>query len=383
MLSAQFLLKVFSVPWVVLRIVIQYYTTGTWLMLDRAEFGRLLWKNVCVSVMAHVAKGMQRTDPLILEHPMKFYNKYKSLPGALGMPGFGARVVAGDEKLTWVVRPEGAKKALLFLHGGGYCVPMMGTQFVGIMALWYAVDLEKRHNLAIANLDYSLTSRGYRYPTQIHEAVEAYRVLSGLGYEEVMVIGDLCGSNLALALARYASYPEEARAHFAGYTQFQWNFDPLPPVKHLLLVAPWLHPYRAPEKYPGINYEGDLGSHTSDMGDYYIEGLSKDDVWPWVDFHRTNYTAHWAKVPAFNGEGSTLVLYGEREVFRKGQEDFFRRNGLHNFSVHMQPGAIHDSMFYVEPIDLKSWRGQQDMVLGKHKSKFSFHLAGKFLDGVL
>ncbi|QEL58031.1 hypothetical protein CJJ09_000062 [Candidozyma auris] len=310
MLSAQFLLKVLSVPWVVLRIVIQYYTTGTWLMSDRAEFGRSLWKNVCVSVMAHVAKGMQRTDPLILEHPMKFYNKYKSSPGASGMPGFGARWSRG-RKLTWVVRPE-ERKALLFLHGGGYCVPMTGTQFVGIMALWY--------------------------PTQIHEAVEAYRVLSGLGYEEVMVIGDSCGSNLALALARYVSYPRK-RGPFSGYTQFQWNFDLSRPSSIFFL---WLRGSIPTERSKSTSASTTRATWglTSDMGDYYIEGSSKDDVWPWVDFHRTNYTAHWAKVPAFNGEGSTLVLYGEREVFRKGQEDFFRRNGLHKFSVHMQPGPF-------------------------------------------
>lgn len=383
MLSVKFLLRVLTAPWVIIKIIIQYYTTGTALQAEPREFGNSLWKNIDIAVLSHIAKGITRKDPWIVTHPMNpYYKSYARLAGGQGMPSFGKQITPKDKRLTWVVKPEGAKHALLFFHGGGYCVPMTKSQFVGIMALWYAVEPEKRQNLAIANLDYLLTCYDHRYPTQIFEAVSAYRELTKQGYE-VLLIGDSAGANLALALSRFAAYPEEARAQFSRYKQFDWDFLPLPAPKHLLLVAPWIEPYTKPEKYPGVDYEGDLGSPEPDMGIDYLGKASPNDVAPFVDFFNTSYQKHWSKVPAFNGEGSVIFLYGEREIFRVAQEDFIKRNGKLNFYAHMQSGAVHDSMFYIEPSEFRSLRGQRTMVTGKHRSKFSFKLSAEFLEEFL
>ncbi|PVH17061.1 uncharacterized protein CXQ87_004621 [Candidozyma duobushaemuli] len=368
MFSAPFLFRLITTPWVVLRIVVKFYTTGTALQADPEEFSTSLVKNIQVAVVSHVARGFNQKDLWFIKHPMNpFYRFYERQAGS-GMPHFG-EPVKDDSRLTWVVRPEGAKKALLFFHGGGYLVPMTKSQLVGIMAVWYALDREKRQNLAIANLDYSITHHNKLYPTQIWEAHKAYRELVNQGYE-VSLIGDSAGANLCLALARFWSYPEAAKAQFSRFTQFEWNFSPLPAPRHLLLIGPWLEPYHDPKPYPGVDYEGDLGGDNGSKGLLYINGEKPE----------TNYKEHWAKVPAFNGEGSTLLLYGEREIFRLAQEEFSEKNGKHNFSVFMQKGAIHDSMFYVEPLDLMSHRGQLEMVAGRHRRKFSFKHTADFLE---
>lgn len=380
MLSVRFVLRLLALPWVALKTAIQFYTTGTALQADKAEFGTLLWKNISLNVMSHIAPGMHDKDvKAILHHPMNpFYDKYRNL-GGQGMPRFGAPV-SDSSRFTWVVRPEGAKKVVLFYHGGGYLLPLTQTQFVGIMALWYALDSEHRQDTAIALLDYKLTCYGHRYPEQIHEGVEAYRELVNLGYE-VILLGDSCGANLCLAVSRFAAYPEEAKAHFSQYTDYAWDFLPLPAPKYLMLVAPWLQPYTLPTRHPGVNYEGDLGSTKPDMGLKYIGGESKAKVGAWVDFGAQD-NDKFDKIPALNGEGKTLVLYGEREIFRVGTEAFFGRVGKKSTSVHMQPGGIHDSMFYVEPFELRSKSGQEAMVAGKHAGKFSFKLAKEYLESL-
>lgn len=378
MFSAPLLFRVFTTPWVVLRIVVQFFTTGTALQADPDEFGTSLVKNIQVAVISHVARGFHQKDPWVMKYPMNSFYKAYERQGGLGMPHFG-EPVKDDSRLTWVVRPEGAKKALLFFHGGGYLLPMIKSQFVGIMAVWYALDPEKRQNLAIANLDYLITHHNKLYPTQIWEAHKAYRELVNQGYE-VLLIGDSAGANLSLALARFWSYPEAARAQFSRFTQFEWDFLPLPAPRHLLLIGPWLEPYHDPKPYPGVDYEGDLGGDNGSMGRWYIDGENPESVGQWVDFYRTNYNEHWAKVPAFNGEGSILMLYGEREIFRLAQEEFSEKNGKHNFSVFMQKGAVHDSMFYVEPLDLMLHKGQMEMVAGKHREKFSFKHTADFLE---
>lgn len=380
MFSLNFLTQLITVPWVVFKTIVQFYTVGTPLQADPVEFGKSLKKNVSIAIASHLIPNMRKCDPWYQPFPVnQFYDEYRGQAGA-GMPHFG-EPVAENSLFTWVVRPEGAKKALLYVHGGGYLLPMSESQLVGIMAVWYAVDPEKRQNLAIANIDYSLTHHGKYYPTQIYESVEAYRELVKQGYE-VLIIGDSAGANMALVLARFFAYPEAARAQFSRFTEFAWDFLPIKAPRYLLLIAPWVSPWIKPERFPGVNYGGDLGCSDPYMGGLYLgkEIDNPEVVKEWVNFHHTNYEDHWAKTDAFNGNGATLVLHGEREIFRLLQNDFFKRVGIHNCEVHLQPGEVHDAMFYVEPIDLMLTRGQGAMVAGKHREKFSFKYTADFIE---
>ncbi|PVH17059.1 uncharacterized protein CXQ87_004619 [Candidozyma duobushaemuli] len=380
--SPRLALAAISVPWVAAKSFVQYYTSGTIYQKTDPEFDTL-YKNVVVAVLAVLATAASATDAKFMPYPMKsMFKKQRGRGAAKEIPHFG-EAVAGEDTFLWVARPESAKTAILYLHGGGYSFPLAPAQLVGMMGVWWAVSSEKRQNLAIAVLDYKLTTYAHYYPTQLYEATRAYRQLVDLGYE-VVVKGDSCGSNLALAVARFFAYPAEAKAHFSQWPQFDWDFSPLPAPKHLILTAPWTSPTCAAVPFPGMNHKGEfIALSINKKGKLYIKGSDRDAVAPWVEFNQTNYKEHWAEVPAFNGEGSVLYIYGEREYFRASQESFAEECGVHNFDSVMQPGAIHDCLFVVEVLDISGKKGQQAMVRGDHRQKFTFGRIGKFLDEIL
>ncbi|PVH21956.1 hypothetical protein CXQ85_004621 [Candidozyma haemuli] len=303
--SPRLTLGVVSVPWVAVKAITQYYTTGTVYQKTDPEFDTL-YKNVLVAVLATLATTASATDAKLMPYPMNaMFKKQRGRGAAKDMPRFGE----------------------------------------------------------------PLTTYGKYYPTQLFEAVEAYRELVNQGYE-VIVMGDSCGSNLAMAVARYAAYPEEAEAHFSSYTQFDWDFSSVAAPRHLILLAPWTSPTCAAVP---INKKGQL----------YIKGSEKDEVASFVEFNDTNYKEHWAEVPAFNGNGSVLYIYGEREYFRASQEQFAEECGLHNFKSLMQPGGIHDCLFVVEVLDISSKKGQAAMVRGEHRKKYNFGAIADYLDEIL
>lgn len=376
MISKSFVLGLLTLTWPLLKVVFQFYTTGTAYSKSDPEFATSLAANIRLTLMSHLGDYLEATDFQIFPFPMT------PLFGKLGgrkfaqLRGFGDPV-AGKDTLVWVLKPEGAKKAVLYLHGGGYALPLLIGQLEGIIAVNYAIKPENRDSLALAILYYLPTAYGDTYPTQIFEAVEAYRELVSQGYE-VVVLGDSAGANLALAVARFFAYPEEAKAHFSQYPKFAWNFSVVAAPRHLVLISPWILPYTAPEPTPGVDHSGDSSPKKADMGLWYIGKEKKEDVWPFVNFQKTNYADHWAKVPAFNGEGGCLLTYGERELLRKGQEEFCARNARH-ISVHMYPGGVHDAMFAAEARNLGN---DEAIMAGAHRSKFTFGLVGKFLDEV-
>lgn len=104
---------------------------------------------------------------------------------------------------------------------------------------------------------------------------------------------------------------------------------------------------------------------------------------PFVEFNSTNYKDHWAEVPAFNGNGSVLYIYGEREYFRESQESFAKEVGHNNFTSLMQPGGIHDCLFVAEVLDLKSSKGQRRMIAGEHRKKYNFGAIADYLEDIL
>ncbi|PSK40561.1 hypothetical protein C7M61_000208 [Candidozyma pseudohaemuli] len=379
--SLSLVLKIATAPWVILKTTFEYYVTGTVYTQTDPEFDSLA-KNLNVATAIHLAQGIRGRDAdLVMGLMYSYFARYKNMPAVLGLPHYGEKVV-DEETLAWLVKPEGAKKALLYFHGGGYLFPFAPQQFAGMIGVWYAVDSEKRQDLAIAMLDYLVTSHEKYYPTQIYEAVKAYRQLVDQGYE-VIPMGDSAGGNLALAVARFAAYPTEAEAQFSRYTDFNWDFLPLPPPKTLVLIAPWVHTDKGAAIYPGVNHDGDfIRLSVNSKGDLYITGLDRKSVAPFVDFNGTTYEDHWAKVPAFV-DGAILYIYGERELLRGSQELFAKEKDKGTFTTKMQPGGIHDAMFVVDVLDINLKKGMADVVAGKHRSKFNFGAVGEFLDSRL
>ena len=98
-------------------------------------------------------------------------------------------------KGAWIV-PVNADRGItvLYLHGGGYSFyPRSYKHFVALITV-----AAKARTFA---LDYRLSPE-HRFPSQLEDAINAYRwmLASGCAPEEVVVIGDSAGANLALAL---------------------------------------------------------------------------------------------------------------------------------------------------------------------------------------
>lgn len=436
MISLRFLKRVVGLPYVIVRAVVQFYTLGTVYSRTNREFHSSLYKNVHLAVEHHLANNFSRDDVArwVYTPVSTLVEKYRTHPLAARLPGYGDQI---DTRTYWIVRaaepdvgPEGlsagagdgennqnseiqnsengseaqnglndninqnkgnienilstpgGKSAVLYLHGGGFCLNVFAAQFVALLALPYAVPDPQRSLVSIAIVDYSLTCHYDKYPTQIHQAMESYRALVNAGYTRITLMGDSAGTNLALALARFTAYPEEAAAHFSGYPQFQWDFTPVVQPENLVFVSPWLEPYTVPTAIPGVNTDGDLGAIDTQMGDWYVEGLDRDQLAPFVNFTATNYAAHWAKVGALNGEGRTLYIYGEREILRHGVERFvdtITKDGAGKLEVYMEPGGIHDGLFYVESLDYLTSRGARSAQNGDFADKYAFNLVGQFL----
>ena len=125
--------------------------------------------------------------------------------------------VLGGVKGEWVrsARPANAAQsaAILYLHGGGYCV--------GSPAMYRAVTarLARATGLPVFVADYRLAPE-HPFPAAVDDAVAAYRALLEMG--PVVVAGDSAGGGLALATALAAR-------------QLQ-----LSPPAALILLSPWV-----------------------------------------------------------------------------------------------------------------------------------------------
>lgn len=388
MFSLRFLSRLLTAPIPILVTLFKYFTVGTVYQKTNKEFQNSLYKNIHLSVECHLANQYNRKDvALLLYTPVStLFNKYKASPLAKGLSGYGEKI---NDRTYWVTRAEkGTRKntVILFLHGGGFCLPTFAAQFLGIMGVYYAIPENKRANVSIAMLDYSLTCHNKSYPTQVHEAVASYRTLVDLGYNDIILLGDSCGVNLSFTLTRYIAYPEEAEAHFSKFADFEWDFSPLPQPLNLILISPWVEPYTKPILDPDFDYTGDLGAIDTTMGDWYTEGVDRAELSQFVKFTDQSYEKHWSRVDAVNGTGRTLYIYGEREILRNGIErfaDIISKDGQGKLEIYVEDGGVHDGMLYVESLDFMSQSGAQKAASGNFDGKFGYTLVGQFLKEVL
>lgn len=390
LISATFLLRLLTLPLAIAKTIVQYYTTGTVLLCNNSEYSNSLYKNIHVTVVAHLIDHFTRDDvALVVYRPAKMlFDKFIDHPFAKGLKGFGDRI---DDRTYWMVKSDEPKEvegksALLFLHGGGYCINVFPTQFIAILGIYHAVPEPQRSKLSVALLDYSLTCHYAAYPTQIFQAMRAYHELVGAGYTNITLIGDSAGANLAGAIARFTAYPDEAREHFSHYKDFEWDFSPVVQPQNIIWVSPWVEPYTIATHIPGTNNWGDCGSRSGLMGVWYLEGSERKDVESFVHFTGTNYDKHWAKVDAVNGKGRSLYLYGELEILRYGQEkfvDIITKDGDGKLEVHMEKGGTHDQLFYIESLDHMKSAGAEKALDTKFRGKYGHNLVGQFLGEVL
>jgi len=140
---------------------------------------------------------------------------------ALVRPGHRVKIeegVLGGVQGEWVRSARvsantGQSAAILYLHGGGYCIGSPATHRA------VATRLARATGLPVFVADYRLAPE-HPFPAAIDDAVAAYRALLEMG--PVVVAGDSAGGGLALATA------------LAG-RQLQLN-----PPAALILFSPWV-----------------------------------------------------------------------------------------------------------------------------------------------
>ncbi|HZD89894.1 MAG TPA: alpha/beta hydrolase [Pseudolabrys sp.] len=104
------------------------------------------------------------------------------------------RVDAAGVPADWITRPASrAGRAVLYLHGGGYCLgsPAMYRHFT-----WRIADAARARVLIT---DYRLAPE-HPFPAALEDAVAAYRWLLQQNPQEMLVMGDSAGGGLTLAL---------------------------------------------------------------------------------------------------------------------------------------------------------------------------------------
>jgi acetyl esterase/lipase len=95
-----------------------------------------------------------------------------------------------------VINPS---KIIYQLHGGSYLTPHTNVYFKN--ALRY---LKISNKIQVVSLDYRIAPK-YLFPSALEDAIEGWKYLLSNGYkkEDIIIVGDSAGGNLALALCLY------------------------------------------------------------------------------------------------------------------------------------------------------------------------------------
>lgn len=327
MLSSQFIAKLCTLPYPIVKIILQYYTVGTVYSKTNREFKRSLYKNVLIAMEAHMAMNLQKNDmKAVCYEPIgHLLKRFKKNPMSKQLNAFGEQF---DECSYWIHKcdiPIEKTNVVVYFHGGGYLLNMIDSQLTFSAALHFALDDKTAARTSIMIVDYSLTMFDHIYPTQLYECLRTYNNLVQLGYNNIILMGDSAGAHMSLSLARAIAYPEEIKQQFEYFSEFKlkFNVSNLPQPKALILDAPWVQPCTPPlPSRHHVDTTGDVIGYDINLGNYFVEDLDQKFINNFLKFTNTNWEDHWAKVEAINN-GNTIMIVGEREVLRDGMEDFY------------------------------------------------------------
>ncbi|EGW33558.1 uncharacterized protein SPAPADRAFT_60897 [Spathaspora passalidarum NRRL Y-27907] len=388
MMSADFFLKVVTIPYIVARITFEYYTYGTPYSKTNNEFKNSLYKNLLLAIEYHVCGNYKKQDmKLVCYQPIEdLFAKYKSSLLTAQLNNFGTKF---DEHGYWIHQAETKDNVLVYLHGGGYLLNLFDCQLVFAGALHYALDDHTQTNTSIMVLDYSLTMFDKVYPTQLYEALVNYKNLVVGGYKSISYIGDSAGTHLALGVARSLAYPHEIISQFTNFPEFNFSADffklneqeQLPQPKSLILISPWVQPCTPPlvPNRRGINTWGDLGAEDITLGNFFLGNNNIHLINNFFTFTNTNFDEHWAKVEPINN-GNTMIIVGEREVLRDSVDDLYEIiNKLGTIEYYVEEGGIHAGLVYVESLDYYGDSGSKKAIRGDFNNKYAFNLVADFL----
>lgn len=227
----------------------------------------------------------------------------------------GMRYASENFTANWLVEAPNRTKddpVLLYFHGGGYVLPLDGSQ-VGFLCDIY--NLVNCARLSILILDYSLAPES-QYPQQLCEAAHLYESLTD--QEEctnIMLLGDSAGGNLVIQLL--------AHLHHKHPDAVQIRSEVRPNAA--VILSPWvnLHP-----QFTGSYLEFD-GVDILDQSFLYrwagefCGSLSERETSPWVS-PLSAHSSHWEKV----FPEQSLLIWGSDEVMRDDFIGWTKNAGL-------------------------------------------------------
>ena len=250
----------------------------------------------------------------------------------------------GAKKLALGARPvSDTEKVLLYFHGGGYTA-LSAHPSVDVNENVVEVLKHTSSATRALGLEYRLARPGENaFPAQIVDAVAGYKYLVktvGFKPENVVVIGDSAGGNLALALARYCvEYSKELEAL------------PAPPGA-LILMSPWsdltASHAKGPSTSPFANAASDFIGHPTPaspigasqriyVGRFDFSILSN----PYVSPACLDIAS-----PSFVGFPRTFIMYGDAEVLMDSIVTLEKRMkkdlGEEKVQVHVAVDTFHD-----------------------------------------
>lgn len=231
-------------------------------------------------------------------------------PKLIKLNNFGKRY---DTRSYWIVEAPNRLKhdpILIYLHGGVYYFGVSPPQIEGILGIYHLLEASKREKLSILVLDYRLASKGHHMPAQLGDLVTLYKKLVTDGNDNIDLIGDSSGGNLAITFLQHLRITNEQ----------------LPYPKSVLLISPW------------CKIVPDASDHTPGHTFYDNNAF---DIICWESFKNflidptplvgnTNFRSltispgncsysysDWEDIPTFNEPGySTFVILGEYETIR-------------------------------------------------------------------
>jgi len=125
--------------------------------------------------------------------------QHKGIPNILKLPD--------GTQAFWLGNPE-ADKLIIYIPGGGYCIPALPNHFSHVEAL--STDLKNNgKDIGVLFLAYDLAP-GAQWPRQLEQAVALLRyAIETLGKRpsDIVLQGDSSGAHLALSVLSHLAHP--------------------------------------------------------------------------------------------------------------------------------------------------------------------------------
>lgn len=232
--------------------------------------------------------NLKALDPLKLFYKKvdyKIYNGDYEIPVRIYLPG----------------EPRSSPGALLFLHGGGWITESVAT-YDRVCA-----SLAKATGLAVASVEYRLAPE-FRFPTALTdcyaaaEAIYTNRCILNVDPENITLIGDSAGGNLAAALSLMAREKNKFM-----------------PRRQILIYPALYNDYSENSPFHSVHENGEDFLLTSVKLCQYLDLYKRDDQ----DLQSPYFAPLLTQ--DLSGQPRTLIITAEYDPLRDEGEEYARR----------------------------------------------------------